>query len=150
MNCLKIGQIKQCFSSQWCHRCQKQHHTLQHVKVKARKATSSFLNFSVSSISLFYFSLIYPSISPTSINSDPNPCGHSVLSHVPQSMTHCAHSLLMAACVLISFPRSASIQAKAVLNSASSSFISEQLTQLLWHPSSKHSVQIMGIWGIKP
>ena len=78
-------------------------------------------------------------------NSDPNPCGRSVLSHVAQSVTHCAHSLLMAACVLISFPRSTSIQAKAVLNSAfSSSFISEHLTQLLQHPHSKHSVQIMG------
>ena len=120
-NCLKAGQIKQCFSSQWCCRCQKQHHTLQYVEVKARKATSSFLNFAVYSISLFSFSLIYPSISHISINSDPNPCGRSVLSHVAQSVTHCSHSLLMTACVLISFPHSASIQAKALLDSAFSS-----------------------------
>ena len=144
-------QIKQCFSSQWCHRCQKQHHTLQHVKVKARKATSFFLNFAVSSISLFSFSLIYPSISPTSINNNPESLWMLCLVSCSKLVTHCAHSLLVTACVLISSPRSASIQAWALLDSASSSsFISEHLTQLLQLPCSKHSAQITGIGGIEP
>ena len=63
INCLKTGQIKQCFSSQSCCRCQKQHHTLQHVEVKARK----------------------PQVPPQTLQSPPS---HSSLSHYSTPQSH--------------------------------------------------------------
>ena len=119
---------------------------------KGKKATSSSSNFAVSSISLFSISLLYPSISPTctSINSDPESlwllCLVSCSTIGDSLLTLTTHDCS----VLISSPRSASIQGKALLDSASSSsFISEHLTQLLRLPRSKHSPQITGIGGIK-
>ena len=96
---------------------------------KSKKATNSFSNFAISSISLFSFSLLFPLIlylPPATVTL--NPCDCSVLSHVEQLATHCVHSLLMNAYVPISSPRGASIQARALLDSASSSFISEHST----------------------
>ena len=144
MNCLKTRHMIKHLSSQQHCRCQKQHHTLQHVEVKAREpqVPPQTLQSPPS-----HYSTPQSHLPPSTVT--PNHCGRSVLSHVAQLATRCTHSLLMTACVLISSPRSASIQARALLDSASSSsFISEHLTQYLRLPRSKHFPQITGIGGI--
>ena len=80
----------------------------------------------------------------------PNPCDCSVLSHVAQLVTHCSHSLLMTAHarVLISSSHGIIVQARVLIDSASSLFISEHLTHLMQLPRSKRSAQITGIGGM--
>ena len=60
MNCLNTGHmVKQYLLSQWCRRCQKQHHILLHVEVKARKPQVASQICSLLHLTCL-FSLLYP------------------------------------------------------------------------------------------
>ena len=60
-----------------------------------------------------------------------------------------SNSLLMTCCVMVSAPDGSSIEARAILDSASSaSFVSEHLAQSLCLPRSTRNARISGIGGI--
>jgi hypothetical protein len=119
MNCLKAGHfLKQCKSSSRCRRCQKPHHTLLHIETSDESAPSQVL--------------------------DPASNSETVLvqSHAATSIKS---SLLLMTCrVLVDAPDGTFVEARALLDSASSaSFISERkgITGFS-HKSSLQSVAI--------
>ena len=121
-NCLKPGHVvKQCPSSQRCRRCQKPHHTHLHIEVKPNDTNSS----------------------------DGEPTDQSkVLSHVSNAKAKSHQVMLMTCRVLAISPYGITTQARALLDSASStSFASERLVQRLRLPRSRQLAQIAGIGG---
>ena len=107
-NCLKPGHfVKMCKSNQHCKACQRPHHTLLHIE-----PTKSVPN--------------------QSDRSNPN---QTVQSYTATELSN--STLLMMCYILVHAPSDLSVKARAVLDSASStSFISEQLAQILCLPRS--------------
>ena len=121
MNCLGSGHfVRQCKSLHRCKKCQKPHHTLFHVEGQGETP---------------------PTPPPTNITEKP------VVSNTAVGLK--SDSLLMTCHVLVSAPDGSSIEARAILDSASSaSFISERLAQSLCLPRSNRNARILGIAGI--
>ena len=119
MNCLGSGYfVRQCKSLYRCKKCQKLHHTLLHIESQSETPPSTPTNTSEK-----------PVVSSTAIGLKSN-------------------SLLMTCRILVSAPDGTSVEARAVLDSASSaSFISERLAQSLCLPRSNQNARISGIAG---
>ena len=134
MNCLKPGHYsRHCTSVQKCRRCQKPHHTLLHVEVKSTRSASSPSN----------------SLSDTSTFTRHDEYVNSVHSHAVQSQSKMSQTLLTTCRVLVTTTHGVTTQARALLDSASStSFISEHLAQSLNLPRSRCAVQVTGIGGM--
>ena len=126
MNCLKPGHfVKQCKSLHRCHKCQKPHHTLLHVESK-EVAPSNTTPIAQPSTQ--------PTVNPVSSNT---------------AMGFASNSLLMTCRVLIDAPDGSSVEARAILDSASSaSFVSERLAQSVCLSRSNQGVRISGIAGL--
>ena len=120
MNCLRPGHfVKECTSVHRCRKCQKPHHTLLHLEHKDIAATST---------------------GTTSTS-------QSVVSNTATGLS--SKSLLMTCRVLVDAPDGSSVEARAILDSASSaSFVSERLSQSLRLPRSRQGVKISGIAGL--
>ena len=121
LNCLGPGHfVKQCKSLHRCKRCQRPHHTMLHVDRQAPTPSSSL---------------------PAEGSETP------VVSNAAVALK--LNSLLMTCRVMVSAPDGSSIEARAILNSASSaSFVSERLAQSLCLPRSTRNARISGIGGI--
>ena len=120
MNCLRPGHfIKNCKSQHHCRKCQKPHHTLLHME-------------------------------PRTESPNPPPSESSVQSVTSNAATGLiSNSLLMTCRVLIDAPDGSSIEARAILDSASSvSFITERLVQTLCLHRSHQNARISGVAGL--
>ena len=119
-NCLGGGHSKvQCKSMQRCKMCQKPHHTLLHIETQNKVARDQ----------------------------------HAPQEDIPEG-SHAAakltsNVLLMTCRVLITAPDGSTIEARALLDNASSaSFISERLAHSLSLPRMSQSVSVSGIGGV--
>ena len=121
LNCLGPGHfVKQCKSLHRCKRCQRPHHTMLHVDRQAATPSSSL---------------------PAEGSETP------IVSNAAVALK--SNSLLMTCRVMVSAPNGSSIEARAILDSASSaSFVSERLAQSLCLPRSTRNARISGIGGI--
>ena len=119
-NCLKPGHfVKMCRSNQHCKACQGPHHTLLHVE---------------------------PTVGIPNQSNQINP-SQNVQSHTVSELNN--STLLMTCRVLVHSPSGPSVEARAVLDSASSaSFVSERLAQTLCLPRSYRVSSISGIAGL--
>ena len=125
LNCLNPGHfVKNCRSIHKCKKCQRPHHTLLHVET--------------------------PSDTPTPSNA---PTRHPNSSD-PTKITSCtavrlkSSSLLMTCRVLVDVPDGSTVEARALLDNASStSFVSERLVQSLCLPHANQNIQLYGIAG---
>ena len=137
LNCLRPGHfVKRCTSSQRCRRCQKPHHTLLHVEVQPETHNPP----PASSTPVSTATPNPPPAVPTNLHSH---------SHVAQGSVRSRQPLLMTCRILVSSPDGFTTQARAMLDSASSScFVSERLAQHLRLPRSRRLVQITGIGGV--
>ena len=119
-NCLKPGHfVKMCRSNQHCKACQGPHHTLLHV---------------------------VPTVGMPNQSNQINP-SQNVQSHTVSELNN--STLLMTCRVLVHSPSGPSVEARAVLDSASStSFVSERLAQTLCLPRSHRVSSISGIAGL--
>ena len=119
-NCLRPGHfVKMCKSNQHCKACRRPHHTLLHVELTE-------------------------SVPDQSNRINPN---RTVQSHAATELSN--STLLMTCRVLIHGPSDLSVEARAVLDFASSnSFISERIAQILCLPRSHRSSNISGIGGL--
>ena len=126
MNCLNSGHfVKHCKSIHKCRKCQRPHHTLLHVEAQDNSS-------------------VRPSTSTESSNSnDPT----RITSHTAVRLK--SSSLLMTCRVLVTAPDGSTIEARALLDNASStSFVSERLVQSLCLPRMNHNVRVSGIAGM--
>ena len=125
MNCLKPDHyVKQCKSLHRCRKCQKPHHTLLHVENKEPRPP--------------------PQSTATHV---PDPTINPVPVHATTGVT--SNSLLMMCRILVDALHGTSVEARALLNYASSaSSISEHLTQTLCLPRSSQNVRISGVAGL--
>ena len=119
-NCLGGGHSKvQCKSIQRCKMCQKPHHTLLHIETQNKVARDQ------------------------NAPQEDIPVG----SHAAAKLT--SNVLLMTCRVLITAPDGSTIEARALLDNASSaSFISERLAHSLSLPRMSQSVSVSGIGGV--
>ncbi len=126
--CLKPGHfVKECTSTNRCRKCQKLHHTLLHVDAPPEHHGSTDAT---------------PATLPSS-NAIPE---HT---HVAHANSKSRHFLLMTCRVLVLSPEGVTTQARALLDSASStSFISEHLAQNLRLTRRRRQAQITGIGGL--
>ena len=126
MNCLKPGHfVKQCKSLHRCRKCQKPHHTLLHIESK---------EFAPSTVAPVAQPSTQPTVKPVSSNT---------------AMGFASNSLLMTCRMFVDAPDGSSVEARAILDSASSaSFVSERLAQSLCLPRSNQGVRISGIAGL--
>ena len=126
VNCLGRHFIKQCRSLQRCKHCQRSHHTLLHIEPPTNTI-------------------------PTTAGSNAAP-GNGT----PEVPSHAAiklksSSLLMTCRVIVTSPQGHSVEARALLDSASSaSFVSERLVQSLHLPRAHQSIRVTGIAGSFP
>ena len=120
LNCLRSGHfLKQCKSLHRCKICQKPHHTLLHVEAKDSLSTAN-------------------SSSDTTVK---------LLSNTAAGLM--SKSLLMTCRILVDAPDGSSVEARAILDYASSaSFVSECLSQTLCLPRSHQNTKISGIAGL--
>ena len=108
-----------------CRKCQKPHHTLIHDDSKET----------------------LPSQSDKTLTSSTSSTEPMVLSHTAAGIT--SNTLLMTCQVLVKAPDNSSVEARALLDSASStSFVSERLAQSLCLPRFHHNIRISGIAGL--
>ena len=114
MNYIRPGHfVKECTSQHQCRICQKPYHTLLHLEHKDNASTS---------------------IGTTSIS-------QPVVSNTATRLS--SKSLLMMCCVLVDAPDGSSMEARAILDSASSaSFVSEHSSEGLHLPRSRPSAGI--------
>ena len=124
MNCLGTNHfVKQCKSIHRCKQCQKPHHTLLHIE-GAKNISSTHVT-----------------ISPQENSND------IISSHTAMELK--SNSLLMTCRVLVIAPNGTSVEARALLDNASSaSFITERLSQSLCLPRAKQNARISGIAGL--
>jgi len=129
LNCLKPGHfVKECTSLNRCRKCQKPHHTLLHLEVRPERSEPT--------------ATVKQTVPPSAV-ADP------VLSHIAQTGSRSRQPLLMTCRVLIMSPDGLTTQARALLDSASStSFVSERLAQYLHLPHLRRQAQITGIGGL--
>jgi len=121
MNCLGADHFrKECKSNHWCKKCQRQHHTLLHKETPCGQV-----------------------LLPPAPNGDTNP----VSSHAATGIK--SDALMMTCAILVSSPDGSTVEARALLDSASTaSFISERLVQALRLRRTSHSATITGIAGL--
>ena len=119
-NCLRPGHfVKECTSLHRCRKCQKPHHTLLHLDPKDDESSDTGTTNTT----------------------------QSVVSHTAAGLSF--KSLLMTCHVLVEAPDGSSVEARAILDPASSaSFVSERLARSLFLPRSRQGVQISGIAGL--
>ena len=131
LNCLGSGHFaRQCKSDQRCRKCQRPHHTLLHSDTPIKLSPSASEPSSTSTPS--------PSPKPSSVPSN-------------AAIKLASSPLLMTCKVLVTAPDGLTIEARALLDNASStSFVTERLVQTLHLPQSHQSIQIMGIAGSSP
>ena len=129
LNCLKPGHfVKECTSTHRCRRCQKLHHTLLHVEAQPERRESADT----------------PPVAPLPVSS-----ANHAYSHVAHAGSKSRQFLLMTCRVLIMSPEGLTTQARALLDSASStSFVSERLAQHLHLTRHRRQAQIAGIGGL--
>lgn len=129
INCLGGGHyIRQCRSSQRCKKCQRPHHTLLHSESHNNTASNSASSMADSAI---------PPTQP------------QVTSNTAVKLK--SSSLLMTCRVLVTAPDGTPVEARALLDNASSaSFISERLVQSLDLPRVHQNVRVSGIAGSSP
>ena len=122
LNCLKPGHfLRQCPTDQHCRKCQKPHHTWLHIEKDAGASKVK---------------------GPTTTK--------AISSHASHLETCHQQVLLMTCRVKIVAPGGYTTQARALLDSASStSFITERLAQHLGLRRTRHSLTISGIGGIE-
>ena len=143
MNCLGPNHfVKQCKSVHKCKLCHKPHHTLLHVDGSpgaSSTPTSQPLNPTAPTFS-----------PPPSVNSTPA----TVMPETSTVVTNTAielksNSLLMTCRILIHAPDGTSVEARALLDNASSaSFVSQRLAQSLHLPRASQRAKISGIAGL--
>ena len=123
MNCLGGGHFKQqCKSSHKCKICQRPHHTLLHIETQ--NSPTPRTNAQQGS----------QTTTPMSSNA---------------AMKLQSNTLLMTCRVLITAPDGSSVEARALLDNASSaSFISERLVQSLSLPRVSQQIRVSGIGGL--
>ena len=145
MNCLGPNHfVKQCKSLHRCKQCQRPHHTLLHME-GTRNVSSTPVIFTPQG-------LRSPPVMSPSQNISPSPVsitspGDMVTSNTAIELK--SNSLLMTCCVLVNAPDGTSVEARALLDNASStSFISERLAQGLCLPRANQSARISGIAGL--
>ena len=129
LNCLRPGHfVKECTSTNRCRMCQKAHHTLLHVDGPLERHEPTDV---------------------LSLATGPSGTSSPVLSHVAHASSRLRRPLLMTARILVMSPDGCTTQARALLDSASStSFISERLAQHLRLPRFRRQAQITGIGGL--
>ena len=121
LNCLKPGHfLKKCPSDQNCRKCHNPHHTWMHIETDAK----------------------VPKAKPPATDD-------AVTSHASQS-TGCYRQVILMTCkIQVVGPNGYTAQARALLDSASStSFVTERLAQHLRLPRTQQSFNISGIGGI--
>ena len=121
LNCLCPGHfVKQCRSVNCCQRCQKPHHTLLHVEAKEEVPDSP------------------PTVEPLTT---------PISTHAAVGIK--SNLLLMTCRVTVVSPEGRSIEARALLDSASStSFIFQRLVDYLHLPCSLQNAKISGVAGL--
>ena len=126
LNCLRSGHFsKQCPSANRCRKCQRPHHTLIHDESKERPITRP----------------------PNESDRSAPVVRTTAPSHTAYGIT--SNTLLMTCQVQIKAPDGSLVNARALLDSASSvSFISERMTQGLCLPRSRHNIQVSGVAGL--
>ena len=142
MNCLAPGHfVRQCRSVQRCKCCQKPHHTLLHVDTTPVSSTPvSVVNMRDQQTT----SETQASSQPMSPNA---PAFVPVSNHFASQLS--SNTLMMTCRVLVSAPDGTCVEARALLDNASSaSFATERLAQTLQLPRSKQRASISGIAGI--
>ena len=143
MNCLGPNHfVRQCKSVHKCKLCQRPHHTLLHV------------DGSYSANSTPVSQALNPTASAFSPQPNVNSTPAAVALETDTVVTNTAiqlrsNSLLMTCHILIRAPDGTSVEARALLDNASSaSFISERLAQSLRLPRAKQNARISGIAGL--
>ena len=123
MNCFCSKHfVRNCKSLSRCKMCQKSHHTLLHIG----DATSTSAD-----------------------NSSASPASIQVPTHTAIKLKSSA--LLMTCHVLVTVPNGSRVEARGLLDNASStSFVSECLTQSLGLPWVRQNVRVLGIAGTSP
>ena len=118
--------IKQCRSLQRCKHCQRSHHTLLHIEPPTNTIPTT-----------------------AGLNAAPGNSTPEVPSHAAIKLK--SSSLLMTCRVVVTSPQGHSVEARALLDSASSaSFVSECLIQSLHLPRAHQSIRVTGIAGSFP
>ena len=142
MNCFGPNHfVRQCKSVQRCKRCQKSHHTLLHVDASPVSSAPASV---VSAREQPTDSAAQTSSQPMSADA---PAFVPVGSHFASQLK--SDTLMMTCRVLVSAPDGTCVQARALLDNASSaSFVSERLSQTLRLPHSKQRASISGVAGI--
>ena len=140
MNCLGPNHfVKQCKSVHKCKICQRAHHTLLHVDGAHVNLMPVSLNPTIVSVP-----------SPPNVSSTPaavSLASNTIVTNTAVKLT--SSSLLMTCRVLVSSPDGNSVEARALLDSASSAlFISERLAQSLSLPRARQNAKISGIGGL--
>ncbi len=122
LNCFGSGHfVKQCRSAHRCKKCQRPHHTLLHVQPLGDRKPN-------------------PPESPPSGDPPPTPIVSATAVKLRST------PLLMTCRILVFAADGSSVEARALLDSgSSSSFISEHLAQTLRLPRFRHSVRVSGI-----
>ena len=123
LNCFGSGHFtRQCRSSHQCKKCQRSHHTLLHIEAQSNANSTS-------------------TQSPPPSEPSPTQIVSSAAVKVRSS------SLLMTCRVLVFAPDRSTIEARALLDNGSTSFVSERLVQSLRLPHSQRIVRVSGIAG---
>ena len=141
MNCLNGGHfVRNCRSVHRCKKCQKPHHSLLHVD---EPKTSESSGTSSSTPAASHASTADVSIVDS--GTDGTNTAVSVTAVPLKSST-----LLMTCRVLVTAPDGTSVEARALLDNASSvSFVSERLAQNLCLPRSSQDITVSGIAGLR-
>lgn len=128
MNCLGADHyIKQCKSNSRCKRCQRPHHTLLHRETSDPQPAAA--------------------LQPATMSQASGGGENTVSSHAATGLK--TSTLMMTCRIIVSGPNGATLEARALLDSASSaSFVSERLAQTLHLRRANHSATISGIAGL--
>ena len=125
MNCLSSGHFKnQCKSIHKCKICQRPHHTLLHIEAQTSNS---------------------PRSSDQRRSQTPTPVSSNTAMKLP------SNALLMTCRVLVTAPDGSSVEARALLDNASSALlccISERLVQSLSLPRASRQIRVSGIGGL--
>ena len=124
MNCLKPGHfVKQCKSVYRCKVCQRPHHSLLHVESRSENSRVN------------------------DHSNESQPIVNPVMSHAVTALK--TNALLMTCKLLIEAPNGSLVEARGILDSASSaSFVSERIVQSLGINQSSCNATISGIAGL--
>lgn len=126
LNCLRPGHfVRQCRSAYRCQKCRKSHHTLLHIEGREEP----------------------PASFPPTGQANSNPVTIPISTHAAIGIK--SNLLLMTCCVVVLSPDGLSVEARALLDSASStSFVSQRLVDGLHLSCSKQNARIFGVAGL--